>query len=94
MVKARSEENHPPVAPVCPLFFSSSLRFLVSVLSLLNNLWQMGFSESFQIKLLPSHENNPPQRKYVFCGVELRLIASNTLRLPAVESSSDQAMFP
>ena len=69
--------------------FLSSFPGVSAFLTRNKYLWQMGFTE-----LLPSHENNPPQRKYVFCGVELRLIASNTLRLPAVESSSDQTMFP
>ena len=38
--------------------------------------WQMEFNP-FKSKIVTiSHKNNPPQRKYVFCGVELEQVDS------------------
>ena len=38
--------------------------------------WQMEFNPSKRKTVTISHKNNPPQRKYVFCGVELEQVDS------------------
>jgi len=38
--------------------------------------WQMEFNPSKCKVVTISHNNNPPQRKYVFCGVELERVDS------------------
>ena len=38
--------------------------------------WQMEFNPSKCKIVTISHKNNPPQRKYVFCGVELEQVYS------------------